>query len=224
VGLFLLAVPTIYTVFPGLTLWSERDRLLVLGVWAALGAITIAAQSRRDETITDLAADTDSERRKVRRASAAYILEQLLREGTGGVPAGYVFMVYIADGDYMRPVWPALQLRPGEQDPRVFKIGNGATGSAWEQDKTFVVTGEMVHNERHGLTPEQQEYFKDFHTVAATPSTFAESRIGVLTALGPNDDGFFNQDSPGGRMLLERLAQIVGVVLKLIEGTPVPPT
>lgn len=221
VGLFLLAVPTFFTVIPGWTTWSGWWRGGVLLVWVVLAAVAIAAQTRRDEKITSLAEDTDTQRRHLRSASAYFILEQLLRTGVSGMPDKYEFTVYVRDRDILRPVFPALQLRPGEPDLRIFGIGDGATGSAWKDDRTFVVTGEKVHTSRHGLSDAQQEFFKDYLTVAATPITFMGGRIGVLTALGKEDDRYFDEDRPG-RMLLERLAQIVGVVLKLIQPAPQP--
>lgn len=162
-----------------------------------------------------LSDNVQRQREHLRKATTVEVLRSLLAPGMAGLPEDYVFTVYLPDGQQLRPIYPPLQLRPGEPDPRVFAVGDGATGSAWMSRRTFVVTGEFVHSDRHGLSPEQQEYFAACNSVVATPIYDADGLpIGVLTAIAEVNDGCF--DEPGACYTLERLAEIVGVVLKSI--------
>lgn len=63
-----------------------------------------------------------------------------------------------------------------------------------------------------GLSEEQQERFRDYRAVTAAP--FWNDRdevIGVLTTIGPENDGYF--DGGPGRAVIRILADTVGVLL-----------
>lgn len=214
-GLVLLAVPTFWTVIPGWTRWDGRLRAIVLAVWIGTAVAVLASQLQRDEKLGALTEETQRQRRDLRLATLWTVLEALLRTGTMGFPIEYEFTVYLPDGDELKAVFPKVPLRPGEHDVRIFKSGDGATGSAWRNQSIFVVTGGHVHSDRHGLTPEQQHAFRSYRTVASTPIWAEGEPIGTLTALSTKDDGYFGDNAPGVPTL-ERLAQIVGVVLKSI--------
>ena len=79
-----------------------------------------------------------------------------------------------------------------------------------------VVTGSEVANAAYGLTPEQQEFFRDYRTAVATPIwADASNLFGVLTVLGLEDDGYFSGEGPG-RDSLKVLSDVVGVVLTMV--------
>ena len=62
------------------------------------------------------------------------------------------------------------------------KGGRGATGQAWTRKASFVVLGPEASDQTHGLTPDQQEHFKDLTIVGATPVLDkGGNRLGVLT-------------------------------------------
>lgn len=214
-GVALISVPTFFTVVPGWTRWNGFWRAGVLLLWVGIALGVLYAQVEHGEKVASLSDNTRRQREHLRQATTVEVLRSLLSPGIAGLPKGYFFTVYMPDGAHLRPIYPRLQLRPGEGDPRVFAVGDGATGSAWNNMATFVVTGDLVHSDRHGLSPEQQAYFIDYNSVAATPVFDADGvPLGVLTAISREDDGWF--DEAGGRYTLERLAQIVGVVLKSI--------
>lgn len=212
----LVSVPTFFTVIPGWTRWNGLWRALVLLIWVGIALGVLYTQVEHGEKVAALSEKTRRQREHLRRAATAEVLRALLSPGIAGLRAGYSFTVYMPDGNELRPIFPSVQLRPGETDLRVFAVGDGATGSAWKVRATFVVTGDMVHSDRHGLTIEQQEHFAPYNSVAATPIYDPDGvPIGVLTAISKDDDRCFD-DAGGGRFTLERLAEIVGVVLKSI--------
>jgi len=235
-GVVLLGVPTFFTMFPSFTAGHVGERRAIIAIWAVLAGVTVGAQTRREKAMDDLTIETERQRGLIRLATTFEALRTLLHEGTMGMPSGYEFTVYIAEagGRWLHPIFPKSDLPPGTPDVRSFESGKGATGTAWLRGTTFVVTGEKVHNDHHELTPDQQAYFTAYRTVASTPiEALGGRRIGVLTAISPNEDGHFDEGQ-AGIPTLERLAEMVGVILKSIPeqrdlramsgGTVTPPT
>ena len=75
-----------------------------------------------------------------------------------------------------------MPIGPGFVAEDNFKVGRGATGQAWTRKASFVVLGPEASDQTHGLTPEQQEHFKDLTVVGATPVLDkGGNRLGVLT-------------------------------------------
>lgn len=214
-GVVLLAVPTFFTVVPGWTQWNGALRGFILVVWLLVAMATVRSAVVRDEAIDALTADQAELARRLRVLGTREILAALLRPGSRDIPDHYSFTLYLYDGedDRLAAYYPAHRT-PGP-DPRDFKPGKGATGTAWDYEEVVVVTGTAVANDEYGLTPEQQTIFSPYHSVASavvweTPS----QKIGVLTAIGPEDDGFF--DAAGGRDSLQILADVVGVALNRV--------
>jgi hypothetical protein len=75
----------------------------------------------------------------------------------------------------------------------------------------------MVFDETYGLTPEQQERYRDLQVVAAAPMLNARVEpIAVLSVSSDIDDGFLFEED--GQLLHEQLAEVVARVLIDIFG------
>lgn len=217
VGVFLLALPTFFTVFPGWTDWHSLVRAVVVAIWVVTAAVAVTAASKRDEAIQQLSEDRKAQLRRLRLIATTELLAALLRPGTKNMPPHYQFTVYLFDEQQglLRPIWPTIDFRDAP-DPRVFAPGNGATGSAWRDRQTVVVTGSEVANAKYGLTDEQQTYFAGYQTAVATPIwEDATTPFGVLTALGTEDDGYFSDQGPG-RDSIQVLSDTIGVLLNAV--------
>ncbi len=216
-ALFLLFIPTLFQLEPSALKWSHWVRWPLLGAWAAVAVGVIVSEVKRDERLTQISDAHRSTVRQQRQAATNDVLEALLCEGTRGFPPEYTFTVYVHDreADVLQPIWPRLDLRVGDRDPRVFAPGHGATGSAWAKQQTFVVTGDAVTNADHGLTEAQQQFFSGCCTAAATPIWGdSDEPFGVLTALSSKDDRFLDDEA---RLRdFSSLATTVGVVLQSI--------
>jgi len=205
-GVLLVAVPTVFAMFPGLTTWSRRTRVEIIIGWlviALVGALLTALADARLHRL--VAADQEAAVVAERRATIRDQFRGLLVPGIGGLPEQYHMTVYgpTPDRRFLIPLYPpALNFR----DPAIFPTGAGATGKAWEDPTgVFVVTGDAVSSDRHGLTGVQQRRYKMFGTVAGVViAGEAGQPIGVLTAIGRDEDGFFDQ---GGVEVLKDLAQ-----------------
>ena len=217
VGVALLAVPTVFTVFPGLTDWNPWVRAAVVLAWGVAAVATVIGATMRDEAVQALSDDRRAQLKNLRRIAYAEIIEALLRSGTKGIPDQYEFTVYVFDEQEgaLVPIWPLIEFRD-DPDPRVFAPGKGATGTAWRDERMILVTGTEVCNAKYDLTDDQRRYFKDYRVAAAVPiMEDATTPFGVLTVLGKKDDGFFSDNGPG-RSNLFVLADVIGVVLKVI--------
>ena len=101
---------------------------------------------------------------------------------------------------------------------RAFEPGKGATGVAFREKGLIVATDDAVFDDTYGLTQPQQEAFRDYKSVAATPIWFEDQQVvGVLTAVSKVNDGYFASGGAGGPVIRE-LAEVVAVVLKNIYG------
>ena len=130
------------------------------------------------------------------------------------MPDSYELTLYVHDDatDSLEPYFPHLNLPPGQEDPRCFAPGRGATGGAWEAGRLFHVRGEAVATDEYNLTELQRDFFRDYRSVGSTPMYDEDGRkFGVVTALSTEDDGFF--ENPNGRRLLRNIADTIGIVL-----------
>jgi hypothetical protein len=217
VGVFLAIVPTAFSMFPGMLSWRFGIRLGLLAVWTLAACLTVLAASVHEDAVLQISEARRAQLRNLRRIAVAEVLESYLRSGTKGFPAQYTFTAYLYDDDQelLVPFWPVWDPVDGD-DTRIFEQGKGATGYAWNEERSFVVTGDAVAGERYGLTDEQQQIYKDFKVAAATPILEDGNQpFGVLTALGKADDQFFT-DGGLGLANLREMADVVGVVLKAI--------
>jgi len=181
-----------------------------------VAVFVVAGEVVHGEKVGAMTADRRAYLKNLRLMGTLAVLEALLQRGARGIPPHYEFTLYLHDsnGDALVPFFPKLDFR-GAPDPRIFQPGNGATGSAWRDQRIVVVTGTEVANDRYGLTPPQQDYFQQYQSVAsAVVWKEHTTRLGVLTALGTEDDGYFS--APGGRDSLQALADVLGTVLTRI--------
>jgi hypothetical protein len=198
-GVALLAVPTFFTVFPTWTDWHPSVRIGIVVVWLLIAAAVVASEIVRGEAIAAITTERREIARNLRLVATREVLEALLRSSTRGIPDHYELTLYLYDEekDKLLPYFPTIDFR-GEADPRVFDPGKGATGTAWRDRGIVVVTGTEVSSDKYGLTDVQQEYFKDYQSVAsAVVWEEAATPIGVVSALGTADDGYFS--GPPGR-------------------------
>jgi hypothetical protein len=104
-------------------------------------------------------------------------IEGVFKEASAGEFADVELRVYKHDGGRL-----LVPIGQGFIAEDAFKVGRGATGQAWTRKASFVVLGPEASDETHGLTPEQQEHFKDLTVVGATPVLDQHgNRLGVLT-------------------------------------------
>lgn len=217
-GVALVAVPTLFTVFPK---WADLpgwSRGLILGAWTLIALAGVLGQLHREQR-----EDEDLERRSARRTERTRvalnrILDDMLAPG-GRFPAGYEFTVSLVDKDskevQLVPLWP---VEPEDARLlRTFKSGCGATGTAFKRgldDRNAVVwaTDEAVSNAEFDLTPGQQQFFKTFRAVVAVPMWIDLSQpAGVLSAISETNDGHFDVEPERAR--LRSLARTVGEVV-----------
>lgn len=215
-GVLLLAVPTFFTVAPAWQQWDAKIRGGILVFWVAVAGVTVWGQTLRDERVKAL---TDARKQIATAARAAALdeaLEGVLVPGAHQIPDTYRFTVYLFDSDLLelRPYWPEWQA--GAVDPRSFRPGFGATGRAWEEAGFVVATGRAVWDQTFGLSAAQSAAYRNYHSVAATPVRDPETGepIGVLSAIGTVNDGYFSGTKSPGRDALRTLADVTAVYLK----------
>jgi GAF domain-containing protein len=219
-ALVLVAVPTVFTVLAfELADWSWPPRLAVLLLWlvaAVVVTVTTATRERHADAILDTLAEAQAteDRERLERA-VEWLLEEWLQRAPIGVPQGYEFTVYLHDSkrDVLAPWWPNDDAKVREL--KSFRPGCGATGEAWKRGQTILVTDDAVSNAEYGLTPEQQEFFKDARAVVATPVSWNGRPVGVLTALSDVNDGYFEDE--GAQERLRDIAALVGAAAVIAD-------
>jgi hypothetical protein len=94
----------------------------------------------------------------------------------------FQLFLYDADEDALFPL-----LDPGHDGPVPFAVGQGAVGRAWSEERYVVAEGIAVSDATFGLSPEQQERYRDLAVVTAVPVTNAAGRpLAVLSASSRN--------------------------------------
>lgn len=215
-GVILLAVPTFFTVIPGWTSWSGWWRGAVLLVWLIVAGVAVYRQTVEQDALRDVTADRAALLRYLRLTGLRDLLEALLRPGTRGIPEHYDFTLYryVERYDELVAYWPTLTPKQ-DPDPRNFKPGRGATGTAWEEQQIVVVRGDDVSNEAYELTPIQQQFYEGYRSVASAVIWEENTRpIGVVTALSREDDRYF--EGAAARDSLRLLAEALGVTLNRV--------
>jgi hypothetical protein len=227
-GLVLAGVPTFYTIFAERSHRDSMDvRVVVFVLWAAVGLWVLSKAWSRDRSIETAMRDRRAVQREVRTSATQDVLDALTKQGALGLPKSYEPTVYLYDEekDSLEPYFPHLNLPAGQEDPRRFAPGRGATGRAWQEGRLFFVRGEAVATDEYHLTPAQREFFRDYRSVAATPIHDDQGRkFGVVTVLSRDEDGFF--DEIDGRRRLRNIADTLGVVLSSVpdpEDVVAPP-
>lgn len=218
-GVLLLVLPTIFTVFPGLTNLPQGSRIAILLAWALIALVVgWVAKLADDELHQNVEHQMDAIVVSEHRVLLTQRLSAIL--GTTALPAQYNLTLYVPtpDGEFLLPVFPRAV---GPSDPTVFAKGAGATGEAWESaeaDEVTVVTGRAVSDARHRLTAEQQRIYRSYAVVAAVLVTDDESgeRLGVLTALARRDDGYFDGEE-GQRALIDLADEVSWLMPQVVR-------
>lgn len=217
-GVFLIGVPAFFAVFPSWSDWNVWVRSAILAVWVIVALGAVAASLDADEIVKRLSKVHAEEESRLRESAVRVIMKALVRPGTQGLPEHFdEFTVYVYSNEAGRlePWYPKKDLR-GEEDPRVFAPGNGATGAAWDSETSeiIVVRGSEVANGVYGLSEAQQTYYASYETVASVALMGVRGKVGVLTVLSREDDSFFESD--GGQHCFRALAETIEVVLKTL--------
>jgi hypothetical protein len=221
-GLCLVLVPTLYAMVPRWGHTKGLVRPVTFGAWCLVALLAGTFSALRDERVHELLSGRATMEARLAVKARRDVLQALLARGTKGIPRHYEFTVYVynADRDVLEPVYPPL-IPPQDPDPREFKPGKGATGLAWQEWRTRgvpYVRGDDVSNEQYHLTPAQQTFFAGFRSVASAIALDLEGvPLGVLTALSPQDDGYFGK--PEHRDALASLGETLGVVLAAIPDS-----
>jgi hypothetical protein len=216
-AIVLVAIPSLFGIFPEMGRWGIGVRVSIAGVWIGIVMASVIIGSRRDVRLGRILDTTARQREQLRLRATDDILTALLRPGTKDIPSDYEFTVYLREPepDQLRAAFPAPG--PGAGDVAVFRSGDGATGLAFQRRQLILVTGDAVSDGTYGLTPGQREHFASYRVVVATPIWREGDRpIGVLSAINRENDGHFEKDS--SRAALRELAEVIGVVLTSVYG------
>lgn len=216
----LIAIPSLFGIFPEMGRWHLSLRGVIALAWVAIVVLSVAIGVRRDLRVDRLVMVAARQRDQLRLRATDDVLSALLRPGTKDIPNEYDFTVFVFDPEShdLRAAFP--DPGPGPNDVRVFRVGAGATGLAFEERKLILVTGDAVSDDSYRLTPAQRQYFAHYRVVVATPIWVEGLRpIGVLSAMAKENDGHFERDS--SRAALRELAEVIGVVLTNVYGAEV---
>ncbi len=199
-------------------LHATQAQLTAIATQIHIGASATAAVYVATQSPESVTSNVEAGRLEPARAAAARIaLRDILRAAANAPPFGSAdFLLYlrVPDRDLLAP----LDLDRATSDLDVFHIGAGATGQAWSQRTTLVVTGEQARDATYGLTGEQQEHYAALTIAGATPVWSPDERLApplaVLTVASTEP---IERDQ--GRVArawgehLEKLAETVAVIL-----------
>lgn len=213
-GVFLLAVPTVFTVYPALAQSRSAIRLGLMILWALVAVALSWVTVKRDDQISKLTAAKRDRIRQARLLAFRRTLAIICRPGAFGMPANCEVTVYMPDdNDNLTPVYPRWNSYENGPDPRVFRPGTGATGTAWEDEGLMTVRKAAVSDGHYDLSTTQQKYFNKFQSVAATVVFDAyDEKVGVVTVLSEDDNAPILDDE-ACQALLGELATVLGVLM-----------
>lgn len=191
-------------------MWSRV--LLSLG-WLGIAIYVVSGATRTDERVKNLIEQKADELTDLSSLALERILPALMGTPESYFPENYEATIYLYDNEQLAllPFFPE-----GIDDPsdvRSFRAGRGATGTAWERKDFILVTGDAVSDGSYGLTPDQQRHFTGYGAVVAYPilEPTGKHAIGVLAAIGRDDDQFFESDETKERF--QELADVIGLVI-----------
>jgi hypothetical protein len=192
----LIAVPTLFAVFPGWAQWPVADKVRLMVAWLAVAVVGAILTAVADDRLhKQVEADQRVAIRAEHRATIRDQFRSILVPGVGGLPEQYQLTVYAPTPDrkFLIPMFPSAL---STADTAIFPIEAGAVGRAWSDPTgTFVVRGDAVSDAKHGLTPAQQRRYKKFAIVATAVILGEDDQpSGVLGAIGREDDGFFDTE------------------------------
>jgi len=199
-----------------MTRWRLYWRSLIGCIWLIVAVIAVVTAARAQDELRRLSRQAAEERLRRLLTAQRAVLDAVL-EHASGVPDDLQFRwtLYIHDGSgILFPSWPETVDDP--HDPRVFRVGSGATGLAFAERNKVVVIGDRVSDGSYGLTAAQQARYARDRTVVAIPLRNARTVIGVLSGISPVETTFFTEE--GGTYVADSLASVVGTVVAELGG------
>jgi hypothetical protein len=193
--------------------------VLILVAWGLIAILGLVGSVAREEWQELDIRERLKKRSKRNEEALKDILTAMLRPDGVQVGSGYSCTVYTYDDEHKR-LEPVFPIEPADaRELRSFLPGKGVTGLAYQRGKnnsnrrsTCVATDDSVSDASYGLTPGQQQFFRPYRAVAATPIWVQDLvPAGTLTAISETNDGFYDFDV--NRLHFEALAKVVGQVL-----------
>ena len=143
------------------------------------------------------------------------MLTAYLRPGAKGTPDSFSWHVHLYDQDRML-LLPVFPTPADEDDPWVFRPGDGVVGAAFGRHRVVVATGEAVADDSYRLSPAQRDYFQRYRRVATAPLEWGGDVMGTLSAISAQDDNYFEADH--GPAVLRDMAGVVATLLATMVG------
>lgn len=207
-ALGLIAVPTIWTIFPWLAQVWILWRALVLVAWGLAAGLIVYTTDRQARQLDEMMGEVEHHRRKDRKKSGDVAIGLLLQ---GSVLRSHDLSldVYLPnDHKKVRVEYSSrVPLEPVE-----WASSTGATGIAFASGKRVYAPGETARGETYLLTEKEQAEAANLEVVAAMPiNNEAQRTIGVLSAYGDSNDSWI--DTPEGRAEHQALAASIARLL-----------
>jgi hypothetical protein len=199
-----------YSVFPGLALRGRTERALVTLTWAAVAVLAVLGTAQQGKHVEHLLEALRKRRSKQRETAVGEIIPLLLKHHE--FPPHYQFRLYILDPD--RGELVSNYSPNGTESATAFKIGQGAVGLAWKERTPVTLSPPEIHDESTGITPEQQEHFRQsgLQIIVAMPvMNIMGDMLGILSGFSRNDDRQLT--SASGHRKQQKLAQVIARVL-----------
>ncbi|MCL4445791.1 MAG: GAF domain-containing protein [Actinobacteria bacterium] len=208
-GLTLVAVPTLWTIFPSLahiwTLW----RVLVLVAWGMPAALIVVTTDRQARQLDMAMGELDRRRQQDRRMAGETAIELLLRGSVLKTLHHLDIDVYLPT-KYMR-----VCVKYSTKIPLVavdWEYSRGATGIAFAEGKRVYASDEEARRDAYLLPEKLRAEASHLAVVVAVPIKNKNQRtIGVLTAYGDTNDAWI--DEKEGRNEHQALAVAIGRLL-----------
>lgn len=210
-ALFLVLVPTLFSVFTEWTKWDVLPRVAVVVAWFVAATLAAVSTTRQSRQVDELVGESLSRRDEEREVAAARLISALLAPGQADFPRDYSFRLFLMDETTGR-LLPAFEPEGIDPASEGWAPGQGATGLAWATNSRVLVEGPAVFDASHGLSQAQQDRYKDLAVVAAMPvRTVRDKVIGVLSVSSAINDGHLR--SPDAILEHLALAEIVARIL-----------
>ncbi|HEY5025394.1 MAG TPA: hypothetical protein VII76_10495 [Acidimicrobiales bacterium] len=223
-ALGLVAVPTIWTLFPSLGgIWVVW-RALVLVAWGIAALLIVRSADRQAQQVDELMGEAERHRSRERRKAGELAINLLLRGRAAGLQP-YSLDVYLPVVGRSNGVRVAFS---SEAPVSVVEWSDakGATGYAFATGERVTARGEHARNDTYQLDQEQKEAAAHLEIVVAMPIKNQAARtIGVLSAYADQDDGFLVSDQgfEEHSSLAEAIARLLIDVCGLATDEVIPP-
>lgn len=207
-ALALVAVPTIWAVFPWLSQLWILWRALVLVGWGLAAVAIVASTDRQARQVDELMGETERRRRRERK-KAGDVAIGLLLQGSVFIGHDLNLAVYLPLPSGDLAVEYSSQVPP---EHTTWTPPHGATGFAFSAGRRVIARGRAARDDTYLLSDEEKRRAANLAVVAAEPITNQSARtFGVLTIYGVCDDGFLA--TPDGVAEHQALAEAIARLL-----------